>query len=61
MMPRKPDSVPSANAETADATGILNTRHDDQERGDDAEERRIGRRDAEVHVAVRIAMPVQAR
>ena len=59
MMPRKPDSEPSAKAETAEATGILKTRHDDQERGDDAVERRVGRRDAEVHVALRIAVPVQ--
>ena len=27
MMPRKPDSEPSAKADTADATGIRNTRH----------------------------------
>ena len=28
MIPRNPDSVPSANAETADAPGIRNTRHE---------------------------------
>ena len=27
MIPRKPDSVPSAKAETADVTGMRNTRH----------------------------------
>ena len=48
MIPRNPDSVPSAKAETAEATGILKTRHDHQERGDDAVERRVRRGDAEV-------------
>src|SRR4051812_18735531 len=28
MMPRKPDSVPNANAETAEGSGILNARHE---------------------------------
>ena len=59
MMPRKPESVPSANAETADATGMPNTMHDDHERRDDAEECGPRRRDAQVRVALRVPVAMQ--
>ena len=59
MMPRKPDIDPSANAETADATGMWKARTRDEQRGDDRVERRVRGGDAEVPDAVLVAVRMQ--
>jgi hypothetical protein len=59
MIPRKPDSGPQGERRHGRRHGHAKDEAGDHERRDDAEERRPGRRNAEVHLAVGIAMAVQ--